>query len=44
MAEPVRYTIETGASKTRKKEAETERWNSLNGPVVVKIVGLKDGK
>jgi hypothetical protein len=44
MVEPVKYTLETGASKKRKKEAETEYWNSLNGPVVLKIVGSKDGK
>jgi hypothetical protein len=45
MAEAVKYTLETGASKKRKREAEVEYWNSLNGEVVVtKIVGAEDGK
>jgi hypothetical protein len=45
MAEAIKYTLETGAAKKRKREAEVEYWNSLNGAVVVtKIVGAKDGK
>lgn len=45
MAEMAKYTLETGAAKKRKREAEVEHWNSLNGPVVVtKIVGNSDGK
>ena len=45
MAEMPRYTIESGASKKRKREAEVEYWNSLNGPVVITIAEVKkDGK
>lgn len=29
------YTLETGASKKRKKAEEVEYWNSLNGPVTI---------
>jgi hypothetical protein len=28
------YTVESGASKERKRKEEIEYWNSLNGPVV----------
>lgn len=42
MAVIVRYTIETGAAKKRKREAEVEYWNSKNGPVIIKKA--KDGK
>lgn len=39
------YTIESGAEKKRKREQEVAYWNSLNGPVVVKVsVGDSDGK
>lgn len=38
------YTIESGAEKKRKKEKENLYWNSLNGPVVVKIKDKSDGK
>jgi hypothetical protein len=45
MAEPIKYKIVTGADKKRKREAEVEYWNSLNGPVVItKAKGDKDGK
>jgi hypothetical protein len=45
MAEMAKYTLETGASKKRKREAEVAHWNSLNGPVlIVKAKGDKDGK
>jgi hypothetical protein len=45
MAEMARYTLETGAAKKRKREAEVEYWNSLNGPVLItKAKGDKDGK
>lgn len=45
MADRPMYTLETGASKKRKREAEVEYWNSLNGPVVTKIAEVKkDGK
>jgi hypothetical protein len=45
MADMPRYTLETGASKKRKREAEVEYWNSLNGPVVIKKAEVKkDGK
>lgn len=43
MAEPVKYTLETGANKKRKREAEVSYWNSLNGPVVI-IKGNNNGK
>jgi hypothetical protein len=36
------YTLETGASKKRKREKEVEEWNSKNGPVIIKKV--EDGK
>lgn len=29
------YKIESGASKKRKREAETAEWESKNGPVIV---------
>ena len=29
------YKIESGASKKRKREAETLEWESKNGPIVV---------
>lgn len=32
------YTLETGASKKRKREKEVEEWNSKNGPVIIKKV------
>jgi len=41
MADMPRYTLETGASKKRKREAEVEYWNSLNGPVVIKKAEVK---
>lgn len=36
------YTVESGASKKRKRAEEEEYWNSLNSPVV--IVKDKDEK
>jgi hypothetical protein len=45
MAEVPKYTLETGAAKKRKREAEVAYWNSLNGPVVVtKVIGKNNGK
>lgn len=45
MAEMIRYKIESGAEKKRKREAELAYWNSLNGPVtVIKAEGKEDGK
>ena len=42
MSYNVRYTLETGASKKRKRQKEVEEWNSKNGPIIVKKV--EDGK
>jgi hypothetical protein len=45
MAEMIRYKIESGADKKRKREAEVAYWNSLNGPVIiVKAEDKKNGK
>jgi len=45
MAELAKYTLETGAAKKRKREAEVVHWNSLNGPVLItKAKGDKGGK
>jgi hypothetical protein len=37
------YTVESGASKKRKKAKEISYWNSLNGPVVL-ISGSYNGR
>jgi hypothetical protein len=45
MAEVPKYTLETGADKKRKREAEVAYWNSLNGPVIVtKVKDKENGK
>ena len=36
-----RYTLESGAAKKRKREAEVDYWNSLNGPVVITKAEVK---
>ena len=45
MSEAIKYTVQSGADKKRKRDAETEYWNSLNGPVTVKKIEVfKNGK
>lgn len=37
------YTVESGASKKRKKAKEIDYWNSMNGPVIL-ISGYYNGR
>ena len=36
------YSVESGASKKRKKDNESDYWNSLNGPVIQSVVKDKE--